>query len=121
MYVFYIVNITFTLIEHVLGAQSKPLLLSNEMDVPTDSIIERLSEKYSILECTIKCLHHHSANCCGVGFLGEEMKNNDDWDNLTCFLLKRFECPSSNSTKLKMMVSCVNCTNSVLSLSNLYF
>jgi len=81
---------------------TKPIILSNELDVPTDSIIEQLSKKHSITECTMKCLHHRSANCCGVGFLSEEMVDNGVWHLFTCFLLKNFECPSNNNAKTKL-------------------
>ena len=108
MYLFYYILCTFFYIENNafgLQIQSKPVPLSREIDVPRDSIIEQLSKKVSITECTMQCLHHHSESCCGVGFLGEEMVTDGNWNILTCFLLKNFECTmSNNNIKLKTMV-----------------
>ena len=83
----------------MFGLHSKPMPLSREIDVPRDSIIEQLSKKISMTECTMQCLHHHSESCCAVGFLGEEMVNNGVSDLFTCFLLKNFECLSSKNKK----------------------
>jgi len=95
---------TITNVQHILGLQSKPMLLTNEIDVPTDSIIERRSKKYSITECTMQCLRHHPTSCCGVGFLSEEMVDSGVWDLFTCFLLKKLECSSNNNAKMKLKV-----------------